>query len=219
MPVVQVEAADHYLVARGETEIAEVYEALPQELRPPFPPLELPGGVMGLVSRGGFGQTFFFAAEVLGVSFRTSAGRLVQAGGRVIKNVQGYDLVRPFVGSFGLLGEAQEVVLRLRPARAAALWRYQREGELKPRFVWWAEGERYAYHFGHPRELQRAGYAPELKVDGLLDYRGYFSQGMGVGEEGPLRDERFVWCDGCPPPRPPERFMALARALDERGEI
>ena len=45
-------------------------------------------------------------ARVLGVVLRTRSGRVVRAGGRTVKNVQGYDLTRPFVGSFGALGEA-----------------------------------------------------------------------------------------------------------------
>jgi glycolate oxidase FAD binding subunit len=120
MPVIEVSAGDQYLVVSGDTPLLDVYSALPTGLYPPFPPVELPGGVGGLVARGGFGQNFFFASEVLGVRFRARSGRLVQAGGRVVKNVQGYDLVRPFVGSFGLLGEVQDVTLRLRPGVSVA---------------------------------------------------------------------------------------------------
>lgn len=120
MPVIEVSASDQYLVVSGDTPLLDVYSALPAGLYPTFPPVELPGGVGGLVSRGGFGQNFFFASEVLGVRFRARSGRLVQAGGRVVKNVQGYDLVRPFVGSFGLLGEVQDVTLRLRPGVSVA---------------------------------------------------------------------------------------------------
>ncbi len=214
MPVLELNADDQYLVASGDTPLFEIYESLPPGLQPPFPPLELPGGVGGLVERGGFGQTFFFPADVLGLTFETPSGRRIEAGGRVVKNVQGYDLVRPFVGSFGLLGRALEVVLRLRPARAAALWRLEGEPELRPRFVWWEGERRLAYHWGHPRELERAGFAPELEQEGGIDYRGLFPRGMGVGPAGPLRDDRFTWVDGGAPPAADETFMWLARALD-----
>ena len=97
----EVHAADQYLVAPGEADLLEVHARLAGTgLFPPFPPVELPGGVGGLVARGGFAQTFFFPAEVLGLTFRTPKGRRVRAGGVVVKNVQGYDLVRLFVGSF-----------------------------------------------------------------------------------------------------------------------
>ncbi len=213
MPVLELNADDQYLVASGDTPLLEVYAALPTGLYPPFPPVELPGGVGGLVERGGFAQTFFFPADVLGLTFETPSGQRIVAGGRVVKNVQGYDLVRPFVGSFGRLGRALEVTLRLRPARAAALWRYQRGGEVRPRFVWEAGGERLAYHFGHPRELERAGYDPERAADAGLDYRDHFPHGMGVGPEGPLRDDRFVWADGGERPPMDAAFARLVRAL------
>lgn len=108
--------------------------ALPERGFSPLSPVELPGGVGGLVARGGFAQTFFFPAEVLGLTFRTPKGRRVRAGGVVVKNVQGYDLVRLFVGSFGLLGRAEEVVLRLRPGRAQAFLRRPFSGSF-PRLV------------------------------------------------------------------------------------
>lgn len=214
MPVLQVAAEDQYLIASGDTPLLEVYEALPKNLWPPFPPVELPGGVGGLVARGGFGQTYFFAADVLGLVYQTPAGRRVEAGGLVVKNVQGYDLVRPFVGSFGLLGEALEVTLRLRPGRAAALWWYEREGRVTPRFHWEEEGRRLAFHFGHPRELASAGYAEDLALDFGRDYRRYFPSGMGVGEGGPLADRRYVWTDGGARPEPSPEFLRLAAGLN-----
>ena len=68
----EVHAADQYLVAPGEADLLEVHARLAGTgLFPPFPPVELPGGVGGLVARGGFAQTFFFPAEVLGLTFRT----------------------------------------------------------------------------------------------------------------------------------------------------
>jgi len=42
-------------------------------------------------------------------------GSLARAGGKVIKNVAGYDLNRLFAGSFGTLGLIVEVVVRLNP--------------------------------------------------------------------------------------------------------
>jgi len=217
MPVLELNQEDQYLVASGDTPLLEVYHRLPEGLFPPFPPVELPGGVGGLVERGGFGQTFFFPAEVLGLVFETPSGQRIVAGGRVVKNVQGYDLVRPFVGSFGVLGRALEVVLRLRPARAAALWRYERAGEPRPRFVWEAGGDRLAFHWGHPRELERAGWSAELELEPGIDYTPLFPQGMGVGEGGPLRDDRFTWADGGGRPSAPPAFVKLAQALDGGG--
>ncbi|WP_234554127.1 DUF5639 domain-containing protein [Thermus caliditerrae] len=218
----ELHAADQYLVAPAEAGLLEVYERLSGTgLFPPFPPVELPGGVGGLVARGGFAQAFFFPAEVLGLTFKTPKGRVVRAGGVVVKNVQGYDLVRPFVGSFGLLGEALEVVFRLRPGQASAFLKKPFAGEFpeltpSPRFLfalleegtWWL----YAYHFGHEKEVARFREAFAGEEAGPMDLRLLFPQGMGVGE-GPLRDLRFPWGDGGKPPAAPGLFRRLAEAL------
>ncbi|MEO7520988.1 MAG: FAD-binding protein [Gemmatimonas sp.] len=54
----------------------------------------------------------------LGLTLLTSDGSAVRAGGRVVKNVAGFDLVRLATGAFGTLGVITDVSLRLhaRPA-------------------------------------------------------------------------------------------------------
>jgi len=52
---------------------------------------------------------------VLGVSVALSDGTVAKAGGKVIKNVAGYDLAKLFSGSFGTLGMIVEVAVRLHP--------------------------------------------------------------------------------------------------------
>lgn len=56
---------------------------------------------------------------VLGLECVDGHGRIISAGGRVVKNVAGFDLTRLMVGSWGTLGVITEVHLRLR-ARPAA---------------------------------------------------------------------------------------------------
>lgn len=51
---------------------------------------------------------------VLGIEAVTGIGNIIRAGGRVVKNVAGFDLVRLFTGSRGTLGVITEVSLRLR---------------------------------------------------------------------------------------------------------
>ena len=63
---------------------------------------------------------------VLGITVALSDGTIARAGGKVIKNVAGYDLAKLFTGSFGTLGAILEVAVRLHPlpartASAAAL--------------------------------------------------------------------------------------------------
>jgi FAD/FMN-containing dehydrogenase len=52
--------------------------------------------------------------QVLGATFVTGDGRIVQAGGRVVKNVAGYDLTKLHIGGFGGFGILTELHLRLR---------------------------------------------------------------------------------------------------------
>jgi len=53
--------------------------------------------------------------QVLGMRFVTGDGVPAKAGGRVVKNVAGYDLCRLLVGSHGTLAVITEVTLRVRP--------------------------------------------------------------------------------------------------------
>lgn len=205
---------DQLVVLSPETELLEVYDALPPGLLPPFPPVELPGGVGGLVLQGGFGQTFFFPSEVLGLTLLTHRGRLLRLGGEVVKNVQGYDLIRPVVGSFGYLGELRELIVRLRPARSYALFRLpgRLEEAPKARFLFELEGELYALAAGHPKEVEAFGQRFGGALSPPLDLRSQFPEGIGPGP-GPLRDLRYRWANGGSPPPPPPHFAALAEVL------
>lgn len=217
----EVHAADQYLVAPGEADLLEVHARLAGTGLFPLSPVELPGGVGGLVARGGFAQTFFFPAEVLGLTFRTPKGRRVRAGGVVVKNVQGYDLVRLFVGSFGLLGRAEEVVLRLRPGRAQAFLRRPFSGSFPrlvptPRFLFALGGRGRPVALRLPLRPPQGGGAVPGGLRGEearpLDLRPRFPRGLGLGE-GPLWDLRFRYQDGGASPPPPPAFLRLARVL------
>jgi glycolate oxidase FAD binding subunit len=56
---------------------------------------------------------------LLGVTVALSDGTLARAGGKVIKNVAGYDLGKLFTGSFGTLGVILSVCVRLHPLPVA----------------------------------------------------------------------------------------------------
>lgn len=52
--------------------------------------------------------------QILGLDAVTGYGEIVKPGGRVVKNVAGFDLVRLYTGSWGTLGPIASVTLRLR---------------------------------------------------------------------------------------------------------
>jgi FAD/FMN-containing dehydrogenase len=84
-------------------------------LDPPGRPERSIGSVVATATAGplrhGFGPV---RDHVLGCSVATGDGRLVNAGGRVVKNVAGYDLTKLHVGGFGGFGIIAEIHLRLR---------------------------------------------------------------------------------------------------------
>ncbi len=59
---------------------------------------------------------------LLGVTVALADGRLVTSGGRVVKNVAGYDLGKLYTGSFGTLGIVTEAFLRLHPRPRRSAW-------------------------------------------------------------------------------------------------
>jgi glycolate oxidase FAD binding subunit len=73
-------------------------------------------GVSGY-RRARFGPT---RDRVLQVTVATGDGRIVTGGGRVVKNVSGYDLPRIVTGSFGSLGVVVSVCLKLWPLPAVS---------------------------------------------------------------------------------------------------
>jgi glycolate oxidase FAD binding subunit len=59
---------------------------------------------------------------LIGITLVRADGVVAKAGGRVVKNVAGYDLGKLLVGSFGTLAVITEAVFRLHPAPVASRW-------------------------------------------------------------------------------------------------
>ena len=60
---------------------------------------------------------------MIGIQFVGHGGRIARAGGRVVKNVAGYDLMKVMTGSFGTLGIVTEATSRCGRSRSSTRWR------------------------------------------------------------------------------------------------
>ncbi|MBM4384437.1 MAG: FAD-binding oxidoreductase [Deltaproteobacteria bacterium] len=82
-------------------------------------PLDPPGAgatLGGTLASAAFGPRFGHPRDfVLGLTLALASGDVAKCGGRVVKNVTGYDLNKLFVGSGGALGVITAAWLRLRP--------------------------------------------------------------------------------------------------------
>jgi glycolate oxidase FAD binding subunit len=93
-------------------------------LDPPGRPDRTIGSVVATGTAGPLRQGFGAVRDhLLGCTVATGDGRLVESGGRVVKNVAGYDLTKLHVGGFGGFGVITELHLRLRaePAKEVTL--------------------------------------------------------------------------------------------------
>jgi len=74
------------------------------------------GGVLSAAAVGPRAQGFGRPRDVvLGLEVALASGERTRCGGRVVKNVTGYDLAKLYVGSLGTLGVIEGAWLRLRP--------------------------------------------------------------------------------------------------------
>jgi len=94
--------------------LAEQRQRLPIDV--PQAELATVGGVVVTNSNGPrwYGQGSV-RDYVLGISAVDGCGRLFRGGGRVVKNVAGYDFCKLLTGSLGTLGVVTQVTLRLKP--------------------------------------------------------------------------------------------------------
>ncbi|MFF3668220.1 FAD-binding oxidoreductase [Microtetraspora malaysiensis] len=104
--------------------LAEALAAKGQELALD-PPLE-GGTVGGLLAAGLAGPRalrYGTARDLLiGITIVLADGTIAKAGGKVVKNVAGYDLGKLFTGSYGTLGVIADATFRLHPLPAARAW-------------------------------------------------------------------------------------------------
>ncbi|MBM3266640.1 MAG: FAD-binding protein [Candidatus Sericytochromatia bacterium] len=118
-PVGDYSPADLVLTVGAGTELAAIQEFLAgfgQRLPLEAPPGATAGGVVAAATAGKRRSTCGTPRDWL-VGFQAVAGtaKVLRAGGKVVKNVTGYDLCKLFCGSRGSLGVLTEVSFKVAP--------------------------------------------------------------------------------------------------------
>ena len=124
--IIDYPARDMTITVQAGITIAAIQAALAKEGQ--WLPLDVAnperatiGGAIALNKSGprrfGFGTLRDY---VIGISFVADDGTDVKAGGRVVKNVAGYDLMKAQVGAVGTLGIVSQVTLKVKPKAEAS---------------------------------------------------------------------------------------------------
>ena len=117
----EYQAADMTITARAGTSFGVVDDALAEhgQWAPFDPPSVRTRSIGGFISEAAHGPLWAgygaLKNHVLGATLVTGDGRTLRLGGKVVKNVAGYDLLRPVVGGRGRLGIVTSVCLRAFP--------------------------------------------------------------------------------------------------------
>ena len=127
--IVDHEPADLVCVVRAGTPLALLQETLAAApgfsqrlmLDPPHGGAATIGGVVATAASGPLRTRFGTARDlVIGASFVLSDGTVGRSGGKVVKNVAGFDVAKLLVGSLGTLAVITEVAFRLHPVPDAS---------------------------------------------------------------------------------------------------
>ena len=103
--------------ARLQEILATAGQFLP--LDPAYPDRATIGGIIATADTGSLRHRYGGVRDLLlGISFVRADGKIAKAGGRVVKNVAGYDMMKLFTGSYGTLGILTEVTFRVYPLPA-----------------------------------------------------------------------------------------------------
>jgi glycolate oxidase FAD binding subunit len=156
---------------------------------------------------------------VIGVTVVLPDGTRASSGGKVVKNVAGYDLAKVFCGSKGRLGRAERMALRLHPIPAAARtvvataddWPALHRSQLAPSAVDIADERMHVLFEGSQRAVDEQARA--LGGDEIDEWDAL--RALQASLPGRVR-----W-DGGPAPlvRPGRRFAYVARTTEVQWSV
>ncbi|MET3695992.1 glycolate oxidase FAD binding subunit [Bacillus oleivorans] len=119
--IIEHAAGDMTLTVKSGTPFKEIQNYLADynqkiALDPSSPELATIGGIISANESGpkrlGYGSA---RDTVIGLRVVYPTGTVIRTGGKVVKNVAGYDMNKLFVGSMGTLGVLSEVTVKLKP--------------------------------------------------------------------------------------------------------
>jgi len=120
--IIEYDPAELVLVARAGTSLREIESTLNKhgQILGFEPPFAHSGATLGgAVASGLAGPRRAYSGAVrdfiLGAGFINGKGEIITTGGKVMKNVAGFDLFRPMAGAMGTLGVLLKVALRVIP--------------------------------------------------------------------------------------------------------
>jgi len=121
--VIDYPARDMTITVAAAMTVGELREVLRQEqqqLPVDTPDDSMTIGEMVAFDISGPRQYGYFTLRdyLIGIEARDGSGRVFHAGGRVVKNVAGYDLCRLLIGAEGKLGKLQQLTFKLNPLPA-----------------------------------------------------------------------------------------------------
>ena len=124
--VVEHAVGDFTVTVEPGLKVAELQKILAEQrqflaIDPAFEDRATVGGVVATADTGSLRQRYGGLRDMLiGIQFARYDGELARAGGRVVKNVAGYDLMKLMTGSYGSLGTLSELTFRLYPMQACS---------------------------------------------------------------------------------------------------
>ncbi len=186
--------------------IAPHRQLFPAEV--PDPDRATIGGLLATNAHGPLKHAFGGSRDwLIGVRFVTADGKLAKAGGRVVKNVAGYDLMKLLIGSYGTLAVIVGASFKLFPAprrtrtyvsqfatldEALAFRRHIMRSPLSPLALELVSPHAQVVMTGDPNALHQ-GWTVLLRATGSDAVLGRYRSEVGNAAEIEGEDEAKLW--------------------------